>query len=76
MVAVAAGLGLALVPEYVERFIPPTLVLRRLDHKPQPWLENIVVYRKDDELPALTFFLNVLRKHRDNGQWLRRVADA
>ena len=76
MVAVAAGCGLALVPDYVERLIPPTLVLRRLDHDPQPWLENIVVYRKDDNLPALTFFLNVLRKCRDEGQWLRRVTDA
>ncbi len=60
--AVASGLGFSLFAEYVEQILPKGVVARPLDLDPVPELELLVAYRKDDRLPALGFFLSVLRE--------------
>ena len=60
--AVASGLGFSLFAEYVEQILPKGAVARALDLDPVPELELLVAYRKDDRLPALGFFLSVLRE--------------
>jgi len=60
--AVASGLGFSLFAEYVEQILPKGVVARALDLDPVPELELLVAYRKDDRLPALGFFLSVLRE--------------
>jgi DNA-binding transcriptional LysR family regulator len=62
--AVAAGLGFSLLPEYVQELLPRTVVARPLDLNPAPEVELFVAYRKDDRLPALAFFLSLLREHK------------
>jgi DNA-binding transcriptional LysR family regulator len=59
--AVAAGLGFALHTSYTEQILPKNVVARPLDLDPVPQLELVVAYRKDDKLPALAFFLRLLR---------------
>jgi LysR family hca operon transcriptional activator len=61
MNAVASGLGFSLMPEYAQEIIPKTVAVRPLDLDPEPELELLVAYRKDDRLPALAFFLSLLR---------------
>ena len=60
--AVASGLGFCLHGEYVKRIAPKGVVIRHLDLNPVPKLELVVAYRKDDKLPALAFFLELLRR--------------
>jgi DNA-binding transcriptional LysR family regulator len=60
--AVASGLGFSLHGEYVQQLAPKNVVVRQLDPTPVPQLELIVAYRKDDKLPALATFLDLLRK--------------
>ena len=61
--AVAAGIGFSLLPEYLQALVPKTVVSRPLDLDPAPVVELFVAYRKDDRLPALAFFLSLLREH-------------
>ena len=58
---VASGLGFCLLPDYVRHMLPPNVVLRPLDCDPEPEIPLVVAYRKDDRLPALAFFLSLLR---------------
>jgi LysR family hca operon transcriptional activator len=58
--AVASGLGFGLHGAYVEQILPHNAVVRHLDLNPQPKLELLVAYRKDDRLPALAAFLQQL----------------
>lgn len=58
---IASGLGFCLLPDYVRQFLPPNVVVRPLDCDPEPDIPLIVAYRKDDRLPALAFFLSLLR---------------
>jgi LysR family hca operon transcriptional activator len=60
--AVASGLGFCLHAEYVKRIAPKGVVIRHLDLNPVPKLELIVAYRKNDKLPALAFFMDLLRR--------------
>ena len=60
--AVASGLGFSFFAEYVEQILPKGVVARPLDLAPVPELELLVAYRKDDRLPALGFFLSLLRE--------------
>jgi LysR family hca operon transcriptional activator len=60
--AVASGLGFSLHGEYVRRIAPKDVAVRELDANPLPKLELVVAYRKDDKLPALAAFLDLLRK--------------
>jgi LysR family hca operon transcriptional activator len=59
--AVGSGLGFSLLAEYVEEVLPKTVVARPLALDPEPRVELLVAYRKDDRLPALAFFLSLLR---------------
>ncbi len=61
---VAAGLGFALLPEYVRSILPHGVVARALAWKPPASLSLLLVHRKDDSLPALGVLrelLDVLR---------------
>ena len=59
--AIAAGLGFSLLAEYVREILPKSVVARPLDLNPEPEIELLVAYRSDDRLPALAFFLSLLR---------------
>jgi len=58
---VASGMGLALLPAFVERIVPAEVVTRRLDLPVPPTIELLAAYRKDDALPALACLLELLR---------------
>jgi LysR family hca operon transcriptional activator len=60
---VASGMGLALLPAFVEHIVPPEVVLRHLDLPAPPTIELLAAYRKDDHLPALACLLELLRDH-------------
>lgn len=60
---VAAGLGFALLPEYVKSILPRGVVTKPLEWQPIPSISLMVAYRASDELPILGAFLNVLRRH-------------
>jgi len=59
---VASGLGFCLLPDYVRQILPPNVILRPLDCDPEPEIPLVVAWRKDDRLPALAFFLSLLRE--------------
>jgi LysR family hca operon transcriptional activator len=59
---VASGMGLALLPSFVERIVPLGVVTRRLDLPEPPTIELLAAYRKDDALPALACLLDLLRE--------------
>jgi DNA-binding transcriptional LysR family regulator len=60
--AIAAGRGFSLLSAYVEGILPKNVVVRPLALYPTPQLEILIAYRKDDTLPALAYFLKMLRK--------------
>jgi LysR family hca operon transcriptional activator len=60
---VAAGLGFALLPEYVESILPRGVVTKPLEWQPVPSISLVAAYRASDELPILGAFLKVLRRH-------------
>jgi LysR family hca operon transcriptional activator len=60
---VAAGLGFALLPEYVQSILPRGVVTKPLDWQPTPSIGLVVAYRASDELPILVAFLRALRQH-------------
>ena len=60
---VAAGLGFALLPEYVKSILPRGVVTKPLEWQPSPSISLMVAYRASDELPILGAFLKVLRRH-------------
>ena len=59
---VASGLGFCLLPDNVRQIHPPNVVARPLDCDPEPEFSLLVAYRKDDRLPAVGFFLSLLRE--------------
>ncbi len=59
--AVAGGIGFTLLAAYVEDILPKNVVVRPLEMERVPQLELLAAYRKDDPLPALAFFLGILR---------------
>ncbi|MGH9436470.1 MAG: LysR substrate-binding domain-containing protein [Terriglobia bacterium] len=60
---VAAGLGFALLPEYVKSILPRGVVTKPLEWQPIPSISLVAAYRANDELPILGAFLKVLRRH-------------
>jgi len=60
---VGSGLGFTLVPGYTRRIKPPTVELRPLDLEPQPEIDLLVSFRRDDRNPSLACFLRLLRQH-------------
>jgi len=65
--AVANGMGFTLLAAYVEDILPRNAVVRPLDMDRVPQLELLAAYRKDDPLPALAFFLRMLRDRHNRG---------
>lgn len=61
--AVRAGLGFAIMPDHSQEISMPSLAMKPLDLDPEPMFEQIVAYRMSDRLPALQFFLSLLREH-------------
>jgi len=59
---VASGLGFCLLPDNVRQILPPHVVARPLDCDPEPEFPLLVAYRKDDRVPAVAFFLSLLRE--------------
>jgi LysR family transcriptional regulator, hca operon transcriptional activator len=57
---VAAGLGFALLPEYVESMLPRGVIVRPLDYHPMPSISLVAAYRTNDKLPALHAFMELL----------------
>jgi LysR family hca operon transcriptional activator len=57
---VAAGLGFALLPEYVESILPRNVIVRQLDYNPVPSISLVAAYRTNDKLPALHAFMEML----------------
>jgi LysR family hca operon transcriptional activator len=60
--SVSIGMGVCLIPDYQKCILPNHLTARPLDMEPQPTLDLIVAYKKDDKLPALALFLSVVRE--------------
>jgi len=50
------------ISAYVEGILPKNVVVRPLALRPTPQHELLIAYRKDDTLPALAYFLGMLRK--------------
>jgi LysR family hca operon transcriptional activator len=59
---VGAGVGFSIMPEFVKEVLPRSVAVRPLDLRPEPVFELLAVYRRDDRIPALGFFLNLLRE--------------
>jgi LysR family hca operon transcriptional activator len=60
--SVSIGSGACLIPDYQQGFLPDHFITRSLELDPQPTLDMLVVYRKDDKLPALKAFLAAVRE--------------
>ncbi len=61
--AVSSGTGFTLLPEDYRHIIPDNVVMRPLDDDSPPILEMHVAYRKDNRLPALACFLELVQEH-------------
>jgi DNA-binding transcriptional LysR family regulator len=59
---VAAGLGYALLPEFVKTVLPTGVVQRPLDFEHVPSICMVAAYRKHDEVPALRNLMEVVRQ--------------
>jgi len=64
---VASGLGFCLVPDYVRQILPANVVARPLDCDPEPDFPLLVAHRRDERLPAVAFFLSLLREQLRSG---------
>lgn len=56
-----AGVGFSLIPDYVQGILPKNVVVRPLHSEFAPVVALLVGYRKDNHLPALQSFLEILR---------------
>ncbi len=59
---VAAGLGFALLPDYVSSILPTGVVVRPLDWSPEPMVSTVLAYRKGELAPMLRHFRDVVRE--------------
>ena len=59
---VGTGVGFSIMPKFVKEVLPRSVAVRPLDLRPAPVFELLAVYRKDDRIPALAFFLSLLRE--------------
>ena len=60
---VVAGMGLALLPAFVEHLLTPEVTIRHLDLPKPPEIELLAAHHRDDHLPALACLLELLREH-------------
>jgi DNA-binding transcriptional LysR family regulator len=61
--AVSSGTGFTLLPEYYRHILPDNVIMRPLDDDSPPILNMHIAYRKDNRLPALACFLELVREH-------------
>lgn len=59
---VAAGLGFALLPDYVSSILPERVVIRPLDWTPEPQVTIVMAHRKQDTSPVLRSFKQIVRE--------------
>jgi LysR family hca operon transcriptional activator len=59
---VQAGLGFALLPDYVTEILPPGVVVRPLDWQPVPTVSIVMALRQDDSLRVLRSFTDIVRE--------------
>ncbi len=59
---VAAGLGFALLPEYVSSILPSGAVMRPLDWSPEPTVTTVLAMRKGNAAPVVRQFREVVRE--------------
>ena len=55
-------MGFSLLPDYVQSILPQTVVARPLALEPEPEVDLLVAYRKDDRLPAIPLFISLLHE--------------
>ena len=60
--SVSIGAGACLIPDYQKGYLSGRFITRSLKLEPEPTLDLLVAYRKDDKLPALASFLSVVRE--------------
>jgi LysR family transcriptional regulator, hca operon transcriptional activator len=61
--AVSSGLGFGLVPDFMTRKLPSSVIARPLDLPDPPQSPIAVAYRREDDLPALKHFLTILHDY-------------
>lgn len=71
LASVSLGAGACLIPEYQKGYLPGRFITRSLKLEPEPTLELLVAYRKDDKHPALASFLSVVRECMNHSAPLR-----
>ncbi len=59
---VAAGLGYALLPDYVSAILPERAVVRPLDSVPEPTVTIVMAHRKGDQSPLVRAFRQIVRE--------------
>ena len=59
---VAAGLGYALLPDYVAAILPERAVIRPLDWVPEPTVTIVMAHRKGDQSPLVRAFRRIVRE--------------
>jgi LysR family hca operon transcriptional activator len=59
---IASGLGFSLLPDYVCQILPAGAVARPLDCDPEPKFPLLAAYRRDETLPIVARFLDLLQK--------------
>jgi DNA-binding transcriptional LysR family regulator len=57
---VAAGLGFALLPDYVGTLLPPGVVMKPLDWDPVPSVTIVMARRREPAAPPLQAFLDLV----------------
>jgi DNA-binding transcriptional LysR family regulator len=57
---VAAGLGFALLPDYVGTLLPAGVVMKPLDWNPTPTVSIVMARRHEQPAPALQTFLDLV----------------
>ncbi len=71
--SVSIGAGACLIPDYQKGYLSGRFITRSLKLEPEPTLDLLVAYRKDDKLPALASFLSVVRECMNHPAPLREV---
>ena len=59
---VRAGLGFAILPEYVRAILPHGVVSAELDWTPEPTIAVVLAHLKDGQLPVVSRFKRVLKE--------------
>jgi LysR family hca operon transcriptional activator len=60
--AVGSALGFSLLPDYVRQILPANVISRPLDLDPQPKLDLLMAYRKEEKRASVTTFTTLIRE--------------